>query len=184
MHTARDFAVRLRYGGPFPNCGGRANCEGFGVGEHRRGPVCCTAASKAMGKLRAVSEPMHAAGRPPTGGVISRMERPQQNRQSAGDARQTYSGKGRRRRLLEESNAMYHGGFWPIFHAEIVGEEGGEVLFLPLCCFTKVEQKAVRAASRRAQPTRSTTANKACRMGLENKKTHRIGDEKPSCELA
>ena len=65
----------------------------------------------------------------------------------------------------------------PIFHAEIVGEEGGEVLFSPLRCFTKVgptilasEQKAVRAASRRAQPTRSTTANKACRMGLENQK--------------
>ena len=110
MHTARDFAVRLRYGGSFPNCGGRADCGGFG--EHRRGPVCCTAASKAMGKPRAASGPMHAAGRPPTGGVISRMERPQQNRRSAGDARQTYSGKGRRRRLLGESNAMDHGGFW------------------------------------------------------------------------
>ena len=65
-----------------------------------------------MVKLRAASGPMHAAGRLPTEGVISRMERPQQNRQSAGDARQTYSGKGRRRRLLGESNAMDHGGFW------------------------------------------------------------------------
>ena len=46
------------------------------------------------------------------------------------------------------------------------------------------EQQAVRAASRRAQPTRSTTAKKACRMGLENKKAGRIGKEKPSCDLS
>ena len=51
-------------------------------------------------------------GHRPTGGVISRMERPQQNRRSAGDARQTYSGKGRGRRLFGESNGMDHGGFW------------------------------------------------------------------------
>ena len=101
-----------------------------------------------MVKPRAASGPMHAAGRPPTGGVISRMERPQQNRRSAGDARQTYSGKGRRRRLLGESNAMDYGGFWPIFHAEIVGEEGGEVLFSPLRCFTKVGPTILAARKR------------------------------------
>ena len=99
-----------------------------------------------MVKPRAASGP--PTGRPPTGGVISRMERPQQNRRSAEDARQTYSGKGRRRRLLEESNAMDYGGFWPIFHAEIVGEEGGEVLFSPLRCFTKVGPTILAASKR------------------------------------
>ena len=94
MHTDRDFAVRLRYGGFFPSCGGRADCGGFGAGEHQRGPVCCPAPRKAMGKPRLASGPMHVAGRPPTRDDISRMERPQQNQQSAGDARETDSGNG------------------------------------------------------------------------------------------
>ena len=49
---------------------------------------------KAMGKPRSASGPMHVAGRPHTWGDISRMERPQQDRQSAGGARQTYSENG------------------------------------------------------------------------------------------
>ena len=71
-----------------------------------------------------------------------------------------------------------------IFHAEIVGEEGREVLFSALRCYTKVgptyhscsKQQAVRAALRHTQPKRSTTANKACRMGLENKKNTKDWD--------
>ena len=94
MHTGRDFAVRMRYGGSFPNCGGRADRGGFGAGEHRRGPVCCPAPRKAMAKPPLASGPMHVAWRPHTWGDISRMERPQQNQQSAGGARQTYSENG------------------------------------------------------------------------------------------
>ena len=193
MHTGRDFAVRLRYGGSFPNCSGRADCGGFGVGEHRRGPVCCPAASKAMGKPRAASGPMHAAGRPSTRGDTSRMEWPQQNQQSTGDACETDSGNGCRRCVLGESNAMDDGGFWFPTMPHISrgdcgrGRRRGALFVSSLLHKSRTnhscsEQQAVRAAPRRAQSTRSTAANKACRMGLENKAS-RIGKENPSCKL-
>ena len=169
MHKGRSFTLRLRYGGSFPNCGGGADCGGFGAGEHRRGPVYCTAASKAMGKPSAAFGPVHAAGRPHTGDDIPRMERPQQNRQSAGGARQTDGGNGRRRRLLGESNAMDDGGLWIPEMSHISRGDCGRgrrrrALFASSLFHKRrtnhscSEQQTVRAASRSTQPTRSAAA--------------------------
>ena len=97
LHAGRDSAVCLGGGGSFQNCGGRAGGGGFGVGEHRRRPVCCSAANEAMGKHRALSGPMHGTRGPPARGDLCRLERPQQNQQGAGNARETDGGKGRRR---------------------------------------------------------------------------------------
>ena len=136
---------------------------------------------------------MHGARGPPARGDLCHLERPQQNQQGAGDACETDSGKGRRRCGVGESHAMGDGGFRipklpHISDGDHWDERQRGVPFSSALLHKNRtnhpchEQQAVRAAPRRAHPTRSVAANKARRVGLENKKkTSRIGEEKPSC---
>ena len=86
-------------------------------------------------------------------------------------------------------------GLWipemPIFHAEIVGEEGGEVLFSPLRCFTN-DGPTIHAASNRPcelhpgapNPQDLLPPRRHVEWVWRTKTAGRIGKEKPSCDLS
>ena len=97
MHADRGLAVRLRVRGSFQNCDRRACGWGFGAGKHQRGPVCCATVSETIRKPRTSHGPLPGTWGPPTRGNLRCLERPQQNWQAIGSARETDSSKGQRR---------------------------------------------------------------------------------------
>ena len=78
----------------------------------------------------------------------------------------------------------------PIFHAEIVGEEGEEVLFSALRCYTKVGPTILAVSNRPCElhpgapnPQDLLPPTRHVEWVWRTKKIKRIGIEKPSCEL-
>ena len=101
-------------------------------------PVCGTASGKEMGEPRKPSGTLPGSRRPPTEGHISCKERPQRNRQGAGDACPHYRRSGGERREMGEGHAVDDSGRnCLIFRTEILGMEGEVVLFSPLQAYTK-----------------------------------------------
>ena len=135
-----------------------------------------------MGEPRKPSGPLPGSRTPQTEGHISHKERPQRNRQGAGDACPHYRRSGGERREMGEGHAVDDGRLWPTklprFPSGDRGDGGGRGPLLPAASLHKKRpnhpssiQQAHLAAPRGARPSRNSPAYKACGACLENKET-------------
>ena len=147
-------------------------------------PVRGTAGGKEMGEPRKPSGPLPGSRRPPTEGHISCKERPQRNRQGAGDACPHYRRSGGERHKMGEGHAVDDSGLGPTkmpnFPNGDLGDGGGSGPLLAAASLHKKcpnhpssMQQALRAAARCARPSRSSPTHMECRVCLENKETTR-----------
>ena len=145
-------------------------------------PVCGTASGKEMGEPRKPSGTLPGSRRPPTEGHISCKERPQRNRQGAGDACPHYRRSGGERREMGEGHAVDDSGLRPTklpnFPNGDLGDGGGSGPLLAAASLHKKRpnhpssiRQALRAAPRWARPSRSSPAHMECGVCLENKET-------------
>ena len=147
-----------------------------------------------VGELHAAPGSLLSAGRPPARVHLPGAERPQQDRSGAGDACPAFAGGGGERRALGKGHAVDDGGLRPAqlshFQAEILGMEGEEVLFSRLRCYTKDARTILAAHNKPCElhpgapdPGEVLPPTRHVEWAWRRQKTHRIGIERPSCEL-